>query len=275
MTDLPMQPDLASLADLPELASDQEPPTSEIPLFKTGRYRHAKFGTWDISRQTFDGFLHNFAKKGRVPVDLEHGPERGGSSEAAGWITALKVVGNTLRATIQWTKLGADAIRERRFLYISPTWSFDGRDEHGASVGPKLIGAGLTNRPHFESFPALNLSAAAADRFDGMWIEQEVAPNELQLAREWVAAGAEPQLLEDLSPGFAEHMQLAIEHGIEPRFAFVHSGLWKRNRHLHGSRNDELKIIELGRACQKKWWKPIAATLDRHPGQAGAAGTAA
>jgi hypothetical protein len=266
--------DMAALADVPPLTGADEQPTTEITLFKTGNYRHAKFGTWHVSRETFDGFLRNFAKKGRVPVDLDHGPERGLGTEAAGWITALKIVGDTLRATVEWTKIGASAIRERRFLYISPTWAFDGKDEHGASVGPKLVGAGLTNRPHFESLPALNLSRASADQFAGMWVEQEVSPDELQLARAWVAEGAEPQLLDDLSPGFVEHFaELALPHGISPAYAYEYQYMWRKNAQLHGSRDDELKIVEAGRACQRRWWDPIRATLDRHPGRPGGAVT--
>jgi Mu-like prophage I protein len=261
--------DLIAVADVPPLAGGDKQPTSEITLFKTGKFRHGKFGTWDISRETFDGFMRNFAKKGRVPIDFDHASEREPErdTEAAGWITKLAVVGDTMRATVEWTKRGAEAIRSRAYMYISPTWSFDGRDERGARVGPKLIGAGLTNRPHFESLPALNLTAAAADRFDVMWVEQEASADELQLARAWVKEGATPQLLEDLSPGFAEHFaELAIAHGINPAYAYEYQGIWRKNAHLHGSRSDELKIVEAGRASQRRWWDPISETLDRRPG---------
>jgi hypothetical protein len=238
--------DMAALADVPPLPGGEEQPTTEIALFKLGRFRHAKFGTWNISREVFDSFLRNFQRQGRVPVDLDHSPERGQGTEAAGWITALKIVGNQLRARVEWTKIGADAIRERRFMFVSPTWSFEATDEHGGNVGPKLIGAGLTNRPHFQ-LPALNLSHASADQFGEMGVEMD--EDECPC----------PQCGDREDESFDEHFALAAQHGIAEAHRDLYQHHWWSNQHLHDTVDGALKVIESGRALQRKWWAPIRA----------------
>lgn len=52
---------------------------------------------------------------------------------------------------MEWTPLGTAAIREKRYLFISPTW----RPGDGAGADAQLVGAGLTNRPFFTELPAL------------------------------------------------------------------------------------------------------------------------
>jgi phage I-like protein len=136
------------LPDLPETADDQ-PAKTEITLFRLGSFKHPRHGSWRITADVLAGFLRNFGRP--VPVDFDHSPEHGKGTEAAGWITRIRVAGRELRADVEWTELGVEAIRSKRWQYISPTRSFAAKDAHGEAIGPQLIGAGLTNRPFLTS----------------------------------------------------------------------------------------------------------------------------
>jgi hypothetical protein len=158
------------LPDLPETAAD-EPVRSEITLFRIGSYKHPRHGSWRITAEVLAGFLKNFGRP--VPIDFDHSAERGKGTLAAGWITGIRLAGRELVADVEWTPPGVAAIRSGTYRFISPTWSFDGRDQHGNSIGPKLIGAACTNRPFFSDLPALTADADI-DEFDvSMFAEQE------------------------------------------------------------------------------------------------------
>lgn len=138
---------------------DEELPTSRIQVGKLGRFVHPRWGKSTWTQQTFAGFVRNFrAGSGRIPVDLDHAPDRGGPTEAAGWITDLHPEGDKLFASVEWTKAAAQKIRDRAYMFISPTFVMNGRDEGGNAVGPKLVGAALTNRPFLERMAAVSLS---------------------------------------------------------------------------------------------------------------------
>jgi phage I-like protein len=156
--------------DLPETADDR-PPTTEITLFRLGSFKHPRHGSWRITAEVLAGFIKNFARP--LPVDFDHSPEHGRGTLAAGWITGIRLAGRELIADVEWTPPGVAAIRSGTYRFISPTWSFDGRDQHGNSIGPKLIGAACTNRPFFSDLPALTADDGI-DEFDvSMFAEQE------------------------------------------------------------------------------------------------------
>lgn len=90
-----------------------------------------------------------------LPIDLDHGADReGGSSEAAGWMTDLRIEDGHLTAAVQWTDLGRAKLAGRAYRYLSA--SFDAAKATGRVV--RLRGAGLTNRP---ALPDLGALAAA------------------------------------------------------------------------------------------------------------------
>jgi phage I-like protein len=180
MSDTDSHDNFVCLADLPELAAAADggdDPKSRITLFRVGRFKHPRFGRWNITKEVLEGFIANFRARGRVAIDFDHAPEEGGSTIAAGWITDLHVEGDELKADVEWTDLGADAIRKKRYLFISPTWNLAGQDETGTKVGPKLIGAGLTNRPFFP-WPALSLSTQYASAAGELAVEVDDEPPE-------------------------------------------------------------------------------------------------
>jgi hypothetical protein len=150
------------IPDLPQTADDQ-PPVTEIPLVRIGSYKHPRWGDLKITARVLASFVRNFGRP--LPVDLDHGPERGGSSEAAGWITGIRVAGRELRARVEWTPLGTTAIREKRYQYISPSWRVKAEDDG------ELVGAGLTNRPFVTELPALTADGDGLDL--DMFAEEE------------------------------------------------------------------------------------------------------
>jgi phage I-like protein len=151
---------LAFVADAPGLVPETALPTSRVQIARAGSFKHPRYGAFTVDETTFDAFRAHLAAVTRLPVDFEHAPDKGGSSEAAGWITALEKEDGKLFATVEWTANGAKAIRERRFLFISPTWKMKGKDDTGTDHGPRLLGAGLTNRPWFERMgPVVSMSA--------------------------------------------------------------------------------------------------------------------
>ncbi len=164
-----MVTDVAAVLDAPSTFAKEDgaPARSTITLARKGTFKHSRYGKFTIDDATFESFMRNFREvdNSELLVDKEHSPERGQGTEAMGWIKALRAEGSDLRADIEWTPLGESAIRERRYRYISPTWSMAYQDERGRARGPGLLGAGLTNRPHFRSFPAISLSQSFSEEF--------------------------------------------------------------------------------------------------------------
>lgn len=139
---------------------------SRIKVAKRGTFNHPKYGRFTVDDGKFAAFRRNFEARGsRVPIDFDHSPDKGGSSEAAGWITRLEGDGDGLYADVEWTPPGAKAIEEKRYLFISPTWDLDYTDDEGERLGPTLLAAGLTNRPYFSKLGVISLSQSFSDAF--------------------------------------------------------------------------------------------------------------
>jgi len=82
---------------------------SWVTLTRSGHFHHPKFGQFDHNRQLFESFIKNF--KGNiygqdVAIDVEHKPSNG----AAGYIKDLRIDGRKLRAFVEWTPYGIDAV---------------------------------------------------------------------------------------------------------------------------------------------------------------------
>lgn len=174
-------PDLQTIVDVPALTLEAgDLPTSRIPVAKLGAYKDKRYGAFGITDQHLQSWQRNLTEHfdGRAPIDFDHSPEKGAGTRAAGWITSVeRCTGAELQAedpkrfakldpaavyaasTVEWSKAGAEAIRNREYAYISPTFPENWTDEGGVSRGSALIGAGLTNRPFLRrGMPAISLS---------------------------------------------------------------------------------------------------------------------
>jgi phage I-like protein len=101
------------------------------------------------------------AFKPEVLVDRDHEAEDGGSTEAMAWVTALRHDPATgLMATIKFTDIGADAVSNRRYRFVSPV--FDISQGPGDVVTPiALAGLAFTNRPNLPVQCVLNRADGA------------------------------------------------------------------------------------------------------------------
>lgn len=151
-------------------------PTSRVQIAKTGSFRHPHYGKFKVTRDTLDSFVRNF--QAHIPtdelaVDFDHLPDYGGSTEACGWIRGLEADGERLYAHVEWRWIGAYAIRDKAYRYVSPTWSMNFVDEYGENRGPTIIAFGLTNRPFF-NMPSVSVSESFSR--DQIGVCEEVEP---------------------------------------------------------------------------------------------------
>jgi phage I-like protein len=168
-------PDCLFIADAPDtltLASGTA--TSRVQIAKTGNFVDPRYGKFSITTADFRKWMDNFATlstaqdRAGLPVDVDHGPEKRGDTEAAGWITKLDTLGkdgktsspNELWATVEWNSLGQELVTDKRYLYLSPSYQHNYKDENGRAHGTALVGVGLTNRP-FLTMATVSLSKSA------------------------------------------------------------------------------------------------------------------
>ncbi len=174
----------AFLLDAPAPAEGET--TSLHPVARLGKYSDPRYGKFGITRAHFNSWQRNLrtVQNGRIPIDYDHlADEPAGSTKAAGWITGLSLeTGANIKlrdaekfsgldsaaeyalATIEWTPKGAEAVRDRYYLYVSPTFVSHYKDEQDVDHGATLIGTALTNRPFLrKGMPAISLSAGLGD----------------------------------------------------------------------------------------------------------------
>jgi len=135
---------------------------SEIEMLQAGEWEHPQYGVIAISEQDIDKFIQNFNDKVRkvdIAIDQEHMPEKG----AAGWVRTMNKVFEDgkarLKATVEWTALGIQLLKDGVFKYFSPEFDFAYEDmETHEEFQNVLLGGALTNRPYFKSLAPVALS---------------------------------------------------------------------------------------------------------------------
>ena len=129
-----------------------------VTLTRTGRFYDPRYGHFEITPAMLDSMVRNF--EGRVLgqdvfIDVAHKPSDG----AAGRVVRLAVENGRLRALVEWTDFGIEAIRARGFTYLSAEYHEDWRDnEQGNPHGCTLLGAGLTVRPVIKNLDRVELA---------------------------------------------------------------------------------------------------------------------
>lgn len=144
---------------------------SEIEVLHAGKWEHPQYGVIEITEQDIDKFVDTFNTKVRkvdIAVDQEHMPEKG----AAGWFRKMEKVMEDgkakLKASVEWTKLGVQLIKDGIFKYFSPEFDFDYEDlETHEQFDNVLLGGALTNRPYFKSLAPVMLSENIYASFTG------------------------------------------------------------------------------------------------------------
>lgn len=129
-----------------------------VHLVKLGTFHHPSYGTFDITQQTFDDMLRNYAAGTygqKIFIDVAHKPDDGAAAE----ITRLYQDGKWLKGDIVLTTFGRQSITERQYIYLSVDYTDNWKHtESGADVGAVLFGASLTIRPFIKGQPGIALA---------------------------------------------------------------------------------------------------------------------
>ena len=77
-------------------------------------------------------------------VDAEHSSEKGGTTEAKGWLSKLSFIpGKGLFGKISWTDIGRKLVENRVFRWLSPSWLIDKNTKEPVA----MTSVALTNKP--------------------------------------------------------------------------------------------------------------------------------
>ena len=97
----------------------------------------------------------------------------------SGLIYGFELDGDTVYAMVEWTKTASSYIENKEFLWISPEFAKDWKDENGASHGFTFRGMALTNYPFLKK----KMQAVAACEFVEFTEqkEMEITMNEKEL----------------------------------------------------------------------------------------------
>jgi len=132
--------------------------TSWIEVFREGEWNHPKWGIIKGTKKLFNDFISNWKSNvlGReIALDKTHNPEEG----ATGWIKDMKIVGDRLKALVEWTPWGIELIEQKGFRYFSPEYRDSYTDkESGKEHKNVLFGGGITNRPFLTDLAPIVLS---------------------------------------------------------------------------------------------------------------------
>jgi hypothetical protein len=134
---------------------------SWVTLTRTGNFSDPRYGNFSITPEMLGQMVDNFNKRvlGQdVFIDVSHRPSDG----AAGKVLKLSVESGRLRALVEWTPFGMDAIKQRGFTYLSAeyheAWKPNDKAQGDAVLGCVLLGAGLTVRPVIKHLEPVQLS---------------------------------------------------------------------------------------------------------------------
>lgn len=161
-------PTVVALSDTTGAAA----PRSWIQLARTGSFKSKRYGNFSIEKSDLRSMLTNFntvtpKAPTLLPVDWDHlsmqEPKLPGDGAAAGWMKRLELRdgGDTLWAEVEWTPKAAEAIKNREYQFVSPSFVKDHTHKDGKKIGTTLLAAAITNHPFLEGMQALTLSTPA------------------------------------------------------------------------------------------------------------------
>lgn len=133
---------------------------SWVTVTRTGNFTDPRYGNFSITPTHLDQMVANFNARvlGQdVFIDVAHRPNDG----AAAKVLRLSVENGRLRALVEWTAFGLQAVKERGFTYLSAEYHENWTDnEKQQPHGCVLLGAGLTTRPVIKHLEPVLLSFA-------------------------------------------------------------------------------------------------------------------
>lgn len=137
--------------------------TSWVTVTRTGKFSDPRYGQFEISKEMLLSMVRNFEARtyGQdIFIDVSHRPDNG----AAGKIVKLAVEGDRLRALVEWTPYGVEAIKSKGYQYLSAEFHENWQDnEANQKHGCVLLGAGLTVRPVIKRLDPVMLAEHEVD----------------------------------------------------------------------------------------------------------------
>lgn len=133
---------------------ENQPTITEVEVLRVGTlYDRGMKITQEMLQDMADNFVANVVGS-ELMVNKDH---KGG--EACGWVKNLRVVGDKLMATIEWTNLGVNLVKDKLYKYVSAEF-YDKypRSSDGKTVKNVFTGLALTNEPALKNQKALELS---------------------------------------------------------------------------------------------------------------------
>ncbi|WP_271008623.1 phage protease [Paucibacter sp. B51] len=151
--------------------------SSWVTVTRAGTFTDPRYGTFTITPAMLAQMVRNFDARvlGQdVFFDVDHKPTNG----AAAKVLKLAVENGKLRALVEWTPFGMEAVKERGFAYLSAEYHEAWTDnEQGAAHGCVLLGAGLTTRPVIKRLDPIQLSLSGSDDESDAGIKLAISQN--------------------------------------------------------------------------------------------------
>lgn len=136
---------------------------SWVTVTRVGDFWDPRYKDFSITLAHLQDMLRNFDANvlGQdVFLDVAHRPNDG----AAAKVLKLAIEGPKLRALVEWTPFGMDAVRNRGMVYLSAEYDENWKDnEKRQPHGCVLLGAALTTRPVIKFLDRVQLSLDNAD----------------------------------------------------------------------------------------------------------------
>ena len=164
---------ISSVIDGDELPEDIQylpPGTHNITATKNGKPAEL---TLEVDAQTANLLQKSFDKitagdKEQVFIDFNHD-----DGEASGWVTGFYWAGadpdtGGVRAKVEWTNAGEEALQGRNFRKFSPTFTLNSK---GEIEGTTLNAGGLVNRPAFKDITPIVASDGEYQKTDSNMAE--------------------------------------------------------------------------------------------------------
>lgn len=134
---------------------------SWVTITRVGSFTDPRYGRFEITTAMLSQMVRNFdagVAGQEVFFDVDHKPGDGSAAK----ILSLRVDGGRLRAQVEWTDFGVDAVRRRGFRYLSAEFHENFVDNEGGKAhGCVLLGAGLTIRPVIKRLDPVTLAVAS------------------------------------------------------------------------------------------------------------------
>ena len=156
--------------ELPEEIQYLPPGTHSITATKNGKPAEL---TLEVDAKTADLLQYSFKRitendKEQIFIDFNHD-----DGEASGWITGFYWAGadpegGGVRAKVEWTAAGQEALQGRNFRKFSPTFTLNSK---GEIEGTTLNAGGLVNRPAFKDITPIVASDGEYQKTDSNMAE--------------------------------------------------------------------------------------------------------